>query len=128
MFYLRGRVARTGPRTISNGTARRDSAGSIETDVQWRKVQITYTVQITREDKDNLYNLWVDSDPVITGASATNAFSFWDEELLTTWTDCTMLSTEFDLGERLKGLQEGYRLSFTIECSASDYNTNKRTL
>lgn len=128
VFAIRGATKRAGPRTISNGQPRRDAAGNIDTDVQWRRVQFTYTVTVSREDCDNLWNLWKDSDPVITGATATNAFTFKDDEILTAWTACTLVDTEIDFGERLRGLQVGHTLVLTIECSASTYNTNRRTL
>jgi hypothetical protein len=83
---------------------------------------------VSREDIDNLWALWVDSDPVITGASATNAFTFRDDEILTAWTACTLVDTEIDFGDRLRGLQVGHTLVLTIECGASTYNTNRRAL
>ena len=127
LFYLRRVVKRSGPSPITNGTARRDAAGAIDYDAQWERVRLTYDVIIDRQDRDNLWALTIDASPTVTGASATNAFTFYDDEILTAWTACTMSFPLADFGERAKGRQESYAVTIAIECSLSTYNTNRRS-
>lgn len=127
VFYLR-RVKK-GPayRTVSNGKGRRDAAGNVESDRQWSRVQIPYTVELDPEDRDNLWNLYKDSDPILTPSGATNAFQFWDDELLTAWTACTLVDIEHSVGDRLRGFNEVRDIAITFECSSSVFDTNRRT-
>lgn len=128
IFYLRRVTKRTGPHPFSNGTGRRDAAGAIDYDAQWERVRFTYDVLIDRQDRDSLWALLIDASPTVTGASATNAFSFYDDEILTAWTACTLSAPLPDFGERAKGRQETYAITLTIECVLSTFNTNRRSL
>ena len=128
MFYLRRQVKRSGPHPVSNGVARRDAAGAIDYDAQWERVRFVYQVIVDREDRDHLWALTIDASPTVTGASATNAFKFFDDEVLTDWVDCTLSFPLVDFPDRAAGRQEVYSVVITIECSLSDYNTNRRSL
>ena len=126
VFVLRRVGKRSGPHPVSNGTSRRDAAGAIDYDAQWERVQFTYTLMVDRQDRDSLWNLLIDASPTVTGASATNVFSFYDDEIITAWTACTLTSPLPDFGDRSKGRQESYSVTLTIECALSTFNTNRR--
>lgn len=128
IFVLRRVTKRSGPVPVTNGIPRRDAAGQIDYDAQWERVQFSYEVLVDREDRDNLWALFIDASPTVTGASATNAFTFYDDELLTAWTACTLSTPIPPFGDRASGRQESYSITLTIECALSTFNTNRRAL
>ena len=127
VFVLRRVIKRSGPHPLTNGTARRDSAGAIDYDAQWERVAFKYDVVIDREDFDNLWAATIDASPTVTGASATNALTYIDDEELTAWVSCTLDFPLVDFGDRAKGRQKSHTVTLTIESSLSDYNTNRRS-
>ena len=127
VHYLRSTLQRAGPRTVSNGKADRDAAGSIVTDKQWSRAQFVYKVTIDTVTRDFLWQLYKDSDPILTPSGATNLFEFHDDEILSGWVTCTHTNIEHKIGNRLLGRQETYEVEVTFECSVSDYDTYRRT-
>lgn len=127
VFYLKAVLQRGGPVTISNGRPIRDAAGEISTDKQWSRVQFSYVVSIDRTTRDYLWQLYKESDPILTTSGATNQFQFHDDEILTGWVTCTNTDIEHRVGNRIIGEEESYDVNVSIECSVSDWDTYRRT-
>ena len=121
VFFLEATLKRKGPKTISNGKPRRDSAGGIDSDKQWCRVQFVYDIYVDLQTRDNLWSLYKDSDPILTPSGATNQFWFYDDEILNGWVECTQSDIEH-VGE-----EESYETQISLECSVSDYDSNRRT-
>ena len=129
VFYL-PHVVKRGPVTsFSNGAPVRDAAGLVSSDMQWSRITMSYNVQMNRHERDAFYALWKDSNPVLSTSGATTQFEFSDDEVMTAgWVTCSLSTVELSKMQRLPGKEEVYLVPIIIECSSSDFDTQRRAL
>lgn len=129
VFYLPHIIKRGATTSFSNGKPVRDAAGLITSDMQWSRMTLSYNVALNRKERDAVYQLWKDSNPVLTTSGATTQFEFSDDEVMTAgWVSCSFSTVELCKMTRLPGEQEVYLVPIMIECSSSDFDTQRRAL